>query len=77
MARSFPLVLPSAAEAATASHPAKPGLFRRLLAAAIESQRRRAEREVARYLAASGMKFTDAAEREIERRFLHPPFYRN
>ena len=75
MTRNFPLALPSAAHAATIPDPAKPGLFRRLIAAAIESQRRRAEREVARYLAASGMKFTDAAEREIERRLLHRGFY--
>ena len=31
---------------------------------------RQAEREVARYLADTGGKFTDEAEREIERRFL-------
>jgi len=31
---------------------------------------RQAEREVARYLADTGGKFTDETEREIERRFL-------
>ena len=34
---------------------------------------RQAEREVARYLADTGGKFTDEAEREIERRFLSTP----
>ena len=31
---------------------------------------RQAEREIARYLSGTGGKFTDEAEREIERRFL-------
>jgi hypothetical protein len=31
---------------------------------------REAERSVARYLAVTGFKLTDSAEREIERRFL-------
>jgi hypothetical protein len=72
MTRVFPLHMPSAV--AADAHPAKPNIFRRLSAAVIESRRRRAEREIARYLARSGMKLTDAAEREIERQFFHRPF---
>ncbi len=34
------------------------------------SRQRDAEREIARYIASSGGKFTDETEREIERRFL-------
>jgi hypothetical protein len=41
-------------------------MYTALLAARL----RAAEREVARYLADTGGKFTDEAEREIERRFL-------
>jgi hypothetical protein len=41
-----------------------------LLAAMILSRQRQADREIARYLAGTGGKFTDEAEREIERRFL-------
>jgi hypothetical protein len=44
------------------------GFFRWLATAMMESRRRQAEREIARYLANG--KFTDEAEREIERRFL-------
>ena len=43
------------------------GFFRRLLNAIYVSRQRQVEREIARYLANS--KFTDEAEREIERRF--------
>jgi len=46
------------------------GLFARFLDALAESRQREAEREIARYLAASGGKFTDETEREIESRFL-------
>jgi len=41
-------------------------MYTALLAARL----RAAERDVARYLADTGGKFTDEAEREIERRFL-------
>jgi hypothetical protein len=34
------------------------------------TRQREAEREIARYFARCGGKFTDEAEREIERRFL-------
>lgn len=55
---------------------AKPGLFSRVFQAmqAMQAARmRQAEREVARYLSDTGGKFTDEAEREIERRFLSSP----
>ena len=48
----------------------KRGLFRRLLDAIMEARLRNAEREIGRYLAATGGKFTDETEREIERRIL-------
>ena len=43
------------------------GFFRRLATAIFMSRQRQVEREIARYLENS--KFTDEAEREIERRF--------
>jgi hypothetical protein len=52
---------------------ARRGLLRRLLDAMMESRRRQADREIARFLANSGGKFTDEVEREIERRFLTAP----
>jgi len=45
-------------------------LFGQLIGAMMAARTRQAEREVARYLGGSGGKFTDEAEREIERRFL-------
>ena len=48
----------------------KPSLFGRLIAAMMVARSRAAEREIARYLHGTGGKFTDEAEREIERRFL-------
>jgi hypothetical protein len=48
-------------------------LFGRMLDAMMAARMRQAEREVARYLADTGGKFTDEAEREIERRFLSTP----
>jgi len=56
--------------------PKKPGLFRRMLDAMVEARTRQAEREIARYLGGPGAKFTDEAEREIERRFLSTSSYR-
>lgn len=53
-----------------AAKPAGAGWLSRLVAAMSASRMRQAEREVARYLADTGGKFTDEAEREIERRFL-------
>jgi hypothetical protein len=50
--------------------PARRSLWRRLADAIAESNKRKAEREIARYLGGAGAKFTDETEREIERRFL-------
>src|SRR5262245_5983460 len=47
----------------------KPSLWRRWLDAMLTAQQRRADREIARYLATRGG-ITDDIEREIERRFL-------
>ena len=47
-----------------------PGLFALLFAAMAESRQRQADREIARFMAGRGGKFTDEMEREIERRFL-------
>jgi ribosomal protein S19E (S16A) len=49
---------------------AKRNVFRRLFDAIEQANMQRAEREIARYLNNGGRKFTDEAEREIERRFL-------
>ena len=59
----------TAAKAApkTATHP---GFFSRMFQVLTAARLRQAEREVARYLRDTGGKFTDEAEREIERRFL-------
>lgn len=51
----------------------KRSLFGRLLDAMVVARMREADREVARYLASTGGKFTDESEREIERRFLSKP----
>jgi hypothetical protein len=47
------------------------GVFRRFLDAMMQSRQRQTEREIARYL--QNTKFTDEAEREIERLFLSTP----
>ena len=53
---------------------ARPSLFTRLVNAMIAARQRQVDREVAHYLIDSaGGKFTDQAEREIERRFLSNP----
>lgn len=46
------------------------GLFARFMSTIIAARQRKADREIARYLESRGWKFTDAAERDIERRFL-------
>ena len=51
------------------------GLLRRLLDAMIASRQRQTDREIARYMAGMGGKFTDDVEREIERRFLTTPLW--
>ncbi|HUI14248.1 MAG TPA: hypothetical protein VL048_12350 [Xanthobacteraceae bacterium] len=53
--------------------PARKGFFARFLAALAVARQHDAEREIARYIAGSGGKFTDETEREIERRFLSGP----
>ncbi len=45
----------------------KPSLFTRLLSAEIDARQRHADRLVEQYLAVHGTKFTDDAERQIER----------
>jgi hypothetical protein len=45
----------------------KPSFFARLLRAQIEARQRHADRVVEQYLAVHGTKFTDDAERQIER----------
>lgn len=58
------------APALDAALPPKPRrrLLRRLMAALLTARQRQADAEIARYLAATGWKLTDAVEREIERR---------
>ena len=63
---------PAAARVQAAVLPRR-GFFARFFDAIAEARMRQAEREIARYFA-GGVKFTDEAEREIERRFLsYPP----
>jgi hypothetical protein len=45
----------------------KPSFFARLLRAHIEARQRHADRVVEQYLVVHGVKFTDDAERQIER----------
>ena len=49
---------------------AQRSIFLRLLDAIERANKARAEREIARYFATYGGKFTDEIERDIERRFL-------
>ena len=49
----------------------RPGFWRWFFDAMLESRQRQADREIARYL--TNGKFTDEAEREIERRYLSTP----
>jgi hypothetical protein len=55
------------AQSQTAKAPRK-SIWRRFVAALMESQQRRAEHEIARYLAGQGGLLTDETEREIMRR---------
>jgi hypothetical protein len=50
----------------------KRGMFARLIDAMMASRQRQVDREIARYLAATGScdRLTDSIEREIEHRFL-------
>ena len=51
----------------------KPGFLSRMLNAMMVARQRQAEQEIARYLRSCGGKFTDEAERVIERRFMSNP----
>jgi hypothetical protein len=53
---------------AEANYIPRPGLLNRLFAAMVLMRQRRAEQEIARYLATAGGKLTDGIEREILRR---------
>lgn len=46
------------------------GFFRRILDAIADADRRKAEREIGRFIQRNGGKFTDSMERSIERTFL-------
>lgn len=48
-------------------------LWRLVFNALMEARQIQADREIGRYIAGSGGKFTDETEREIERRFLSDP----
>jgi hypothetical protein len=54
--------------AAVADAKATRTLWRRMFDALVEAQQRRADREIARYLANHGLVLTDETEREIMRR---------
>ena len=69
MALTYPVSSPHTASSGPSADPSKPGILQMLIRAVIESRHRRAEREIARYVAASGG-FTDTIEREIEQRYL-------
>ena len=62
----------SAADLAEHEKP-KHGLLWHLMHALAVSRQQQADREIARYLARSGGKFTDESEREIERRLTADP----
>jgi hypothetical protein len=48
----------------------KPSLLMRVFIAMIESRRRQADREIARFVLLNGGKLTDSVELQIEQRFL-------
>jgi hypothetical protein len=70
MAYASSAVAPRTIEFKEKAPRSKRGLLRRLFDAIEQANMQRAEREIARYLNSRGGKFTDEAEREIERRFL-------
>lgn len=74
MALSVPFHFPLAREGRTAPAVRKPGLLTRMLDAIVESQQRRAEREIERLIYASGGRLTDSVERDIERLLSQRPF---
>jgi len=60
----------SSSRSAALPSPARPNLFRRIIDAVAESNRRKAEREIAAFIRRNGGKLTDSLERGIERSFL-------
>jgi hypothetical protein len=70
--RDFTSTPTSATPGQESAPSARPSFWQRFFAAMIVSRQRQAEREIALYLHDIGGKFTDDAEREIERRFLGP-----
>jgi hypothetical protein len=58
------------AHSAPARGAPRANVWRLLFNAVIAARQRQADQMVARYLASTGMKFTDSVEREIERRLL-------
>ena len=56
-----------------AAHEPKHGFLWHFMHALATSRQKQADREIARYLARSGGKFTDESEREIERRMIAGP----
>ena len=69
MAYAQSAVSPRLHEIPAQTQRSKRGFFQRLLDALEAHSRRKAEAQIARYFG-PGDKFTDEAEREIERRFL-------
>lgn len=63
-------ILSRTAAATTEARPQRRGFMAKLLHLVQESQMRRAEREVARFIEARGGRLTDDLERQIERHFV-------
>jgi len=55
--------------AARTAQPPRRNLLRRIVDAIVESNRRKAEREIARSIARNGGRFTDPLETDIAQRF--------
>ena len=53
-----------------AAQPYTQGLFGRVISTLVAYRQRQADREIARYIASTGGKFTDQTEREIVRRMV-------
>ncbi len=67
---AYTSVVPNLAYTDGKAAPVRRGILARVLDALMAARMRQAEREIATYLSDTGGKFTDEAEREIERRFL-------
>ncbi len=61
---------PHNAAPASNVHKNRPGLLRRIFHALFESRQRQADREIARFVARSGGRFTDDMERRMTERLL-------